>query len=160
MMKYTLFIALIFGMALPVNAQVKMTDYTTSWKKVTDLLEKKNLPESALKEVKNIYAQAKKEKNDAQQLKALVYIGSLMEENTEDANIKYIQQLETEIKTAKQPTRSLLHSMIGSAYWKYLQENRWNLYDRTETAEKGKDIKTWTRGRPACRDHQKLPEIT
>ena len=41
-------------------------------------------------------------------------MGSLMEENTEDANIKYIQQLETEIKTAKQPTQSLLHSMTGS----------------------------------------------
>ena len=34
--------------------------------------------------------------------------------------------------------------MTGSAYWKYLQENRWNLYDRTQTAEKEKDIKTWT----------------
>lgn len=143
-MRYTFFIALFWWMALPVNAQVKMSDYTASWKKVNDLLGKKYLPESALKEVEKIYVQAKKEKNDAQQLKALVYMGKLMEENTEDAQIKYIQQLEKEIKTAKQPVRSLLHSMIGSAYWEYLQENRWNLYNRTQTAEKGKDIETWT----------------
>src|SRR5260221_13829967 len=53
------------------------------WKTVEDFI-KKNLPKSALTEVKKIYSLAKKEKQDAQVIKALVYMTSLQQENRED----------------------------------------------------------------------------
>ncbi|MGL6266672.1 MAG: alpha-2-macroglobulin family protein, partial [Chitinophagaceae bacterium] len=144
MIKHTFLSSLFCWLAFAINAQVKMNDYTESWKKVSNLMEKKFLPESALKEVQSIYAQAKKEKNDVQQIKALVYMGQLMETTQEDARLKYIQLLDQEIKIVKQPALSLLYSMRASAYWGYLQEHRWELYQRTQIQRKGSDIKTWT----------------
>jgi len=55
-----------------IYSQAPVKTYETEWKKV-EALAKKNLPKSAFTEVKKIYELAKKENQDAQVIKALIY---------------------------------------------------------------------------------------
>ncbi len=119
-------------------------DYIINWKKVEDL-EKKGLTASAKKEVTTIYKLAQKDNNDAQQVKACMYLikyRSAVEEDSRENNIFYVDTL---IAGAKAPAKNILQSMQAEMFWQYLQNNRWKLYDRTKlTEEKSKDISTWS----------------
>lgn len=118
--------------------------YSAEWKKVTDLVNK-SLPKSALTEVKKIYAKAKAEKQEAQVIKSLVFMLQLQDQTREDNIQKSIKELEAELTTAREPSASIMKSLIADLYWKYLQQNRWNLYNRTNTTNFVKeDIATWT----------------
>jgi hypothetical protein len=76
----------------PLMAQ-KNSFYEMAWKKVDEHI-KKGLPKSAMEEVDRIYAQAKKEKIDVQQVKALVYKGRLVGQVEEDNWYKNVQAFE------------------------------------------------------------------
>ncbi len=76
---------------------------------------------------------AKKEKQDAQVIKALVYMTGLQSENREDNEIFSIAEIEKEIATAKEPVSSILKSLLAEMYWNYYQQHRWKLYNRTKT---------------------------
>ena len=144
-MKHLVAAALITLMVSTLHAQKKTMDkYSTAWKEVETLAGKKNLPESALRETQKIYGWAKKEKNEPQELKALVYMQRLSRTNTEEGDDSGILMLEKELSAATGNKKSLLHSILASAYWQYLQENRWSLYNRSQTSERSGDIRTWT----------------
>ena len=113
---------LLFSMSL--FAQNKF-NYSAAWKKVDELFNKKGLTESALKEVTAIYDAAKKEKNNGQLLKAVLFRLSLQQEREEDATEKAIKELEKEISTAAEPLRSVLTNYAAEAYWIYFQQHRW-----------------------------------
>lgn len=133
---------LLFSMSL--FAQNKF-NYTAAWKKVEDLIEKKGLTESALKEVKLIYEAAKKEKNNGQLLKSVLFRLSLQQQKEENADEKAILEVEKEISTAAEPLKSVLTNYAAEAYWQYFQNNRWKFYQRTNTTGFDKnDISTWT----------------
>ena len=66
------------------QAFAQKTDYAAAWKKIDDLVEKEGKPQSALTEVKKIYSAAKTEKNDAQYIKALVYMAMLQDATLEN----------------------------------------------------------------------------
>lgn len=129
------------------KSQTKMNTYDSAWKKVDELIQKKGLVKSALVEVEKIYARAKKEKNEPQLVKALLYKLSLpvtasTGENDETLPIKNI---ENEIQSATQPAKQILQSVAAEMYWNYFQRNRWKFYDRTNTTNFNKeDIATWT----------------
>src|SRR6476661_3242905 len=91
-------------------------NYDREWKKVDSLVIKKGLTQSGLAVVDNIYAAAKKEKNDAQVIKALLYKLALQNEKQEDGEIKSIKQLENEIASSTQPSRSILISILAGTY--------------------------------------------
>src|SRR5688572_16529624 len=131
----TLFLSSIICVLLNMdaNSQQPTRTYSAEWKKVTDLVAKR-LPQSALQEVKKIYALAKKENQDAQVIKALVYMDDLQSENREGNDVLSIKELEKEIATSKEPAASILNSMLASKYWRYYNQHRWNMYDRTRTA--------------------------
>lgn len=134
----------IFLFSMSLFAQNKF-NYTAAWKKVEDLIEKKGLTESALKEVKLIYAAAKKEKNNGQLLKAVLFRLSLQQQKEEDADEKAIKEVEKEISTSAEPLKSVLTNYAAEAYWQYFQNNRWKFYQRTNTTGFSKDdISTWT----------------
>jgi len=125
------------------NSQQPIKNYEKEWKKVEGFVQK-GLPKSALTEVKKIYALAKKEKQDAQVIKSLVYMTGLQSENREDNEIFSIAEIEKEINVSKEPVASLLKSLLAGMYWNYYQQYRWQLYDRTTTAKFSKtDIATW-----------------
>src|ERR1044072_7285194 len=63
------------------------------WKQVNGFV-KKEVPKSALAQVKKIYLLAKKDKQDAQVIKSLIYMIGLQTETREDNQTKAIADLE------------------------------------------------------------------
>src|SRR4051812_37460921 len=127
------------------NAQQKPDNYESSWRKIDSLVNKSGLIKTALKEVNSIYAAAKKQNNDVQVIKALIYRLALNDQLSEEGKYENIDLLEKEILTAKEPARSILSSIAAGSYWHYLQLNRWQLYDRTSTSgSKKPDPATWS----------------
>jgi hypothetical protein len=138
------FALLLTGLCIiPAIAQDGTMDYAREWKKV-EAFAKKNLPRSALAEVTKIYALAKKDQQDAQVIKALIYISGLQSINRENNELFSIQDIEKEINTARQPAVSILKSILAEIYWSYYKQHQWQLYDRTKTVNyKFYDIDTW-----------------
>ena len=139
-------ILFIFSFFSVVTMQAQNSNkYDSLWKKVDDLSGKKGLTRSALAEVEKIYALAKKERQDAQMIKALVYEIQLDEQVTEDAQAKSIRRLDKEIGTAAGPVKSILTSLLAERYYSYFQQHRYQLYNRTQTTGFQKDdIATWS----------------
>src|SRR5687768_7981552 len=134
---------LVFLFTTPHAQTIK--NYDAQWKVVEDLVRNKKLPRSAVVEVKKIYALAKKENQQAQQVKALVYLIGLQEQTREQNDLRAIQELDQEMAAAEEPLRSLLASLQAGLYLQYLQQHRYQLYSRTNTTQfKKEDIATWT----------------
>src|ERR1035437_2813989 len=149
------FIMLSFFCSSILYAQKAKDDYTTQWKKIDDLISK-GLTKSALTEVDKIYNTAKKNSNDPQIIKALLFKITLKQNIEEDASAKSIDTLEREISSSKEPARSILESITAQMYWNYFQQNRYKLYQRTNTVNfNKKDIATWT----ADDLHKKIGEL-
>ena len=139
-----------------ISAQSPLKNYEKEWKLVDDLINKKNLPKSALTEVKKIYSLAKKGKQDAQVIKATVYMMGLQQELREENETLGIKEIEKEIASNKEPVISILNSLLAEIYWNYFQNYRWRLYERTETRQfKKDDISTWSAGD----FHKKISEL-
>jgi hypothetical protein len=145
MMKTTATIILFIVSFFVLQAQAPRTDYEKRWKKIDSLVDKKGLMASALQEVKEIYAIAKKEKNDPELLKALLYKMKLQDDHLETGAKTNVDELQKEIKTASEPAKSILQSLLAETFWNYVQQNRWKLYDRTKIVnEKSDDFETWS----------------
>jgi uncharacterized protein YfaS (alpha-2-macroglobulin family) len=134
----------LFAAASIVTTMAQTRDYKNNWKKVEDF-EKKGLTRSAKEEVMIIYELAVKEKQDAQQIKAAMFLikyRNMVEEDSRENNIFYVDTL---IAKAVSPAKNILQSMHAEMFWQYLQNNRWKFRDRTKLAEeKSKDITTWS----------------
>ena len=147
---------------LITSGQYPIKNYEKEWKKVEDFVEK-GLPKSALEQVKKIYTLAKTEKQDAQLIKALLYMTGLQSENREDNQLFSLAEIEKEIagnqttgQTVKEPVTSLLKSLLADMYYNYYQQNRWKLYNLTQTKQFIKtDIATWD----AEDFHKKIGEL-
>ena len=140
---------------LGLFSQEPIKNYEKEWKAVEAFVEK-GLPKSALTEVKKIYSLAKKEKQQAQVIKSLVYMIGLQNETREDNKIFSIEEVEKEIKISKEPVTSILNSLEAEMYWNYFQQNRWKFYNRTKTVDFVKtDIATWD----AEDFHKKIGEL-
>jgi hypothetical protein len=140
---------------MEANSQNPIKNYTTEWKKVEGFIQK-GLPKSALTEVKKIYALAKKDKQDAQVIKALINISTLQTQTREENEVFSVAEIENEIKVSKEPVVSILKSLLADVYWNYFQQNRWRLYNRTKTEKFNKtDIATWD----AEDFHKKVTEL-
>jgi hypothetical protein len=130
-------------LTMHTNAQNIIKTYDTQWK-IIETYQTKGLPKSALEEVKKIYELAKKEKQDAQVIKAAVYMINLQTENQEDNAIAAIRDFEKEVAAATEPAKSILTSLLASQYHQYYQNIRWQLYNRTATTGYTKeDVSTW-----------------
>src|ERR1035437_4669761 len=142
--KYSLLFAFILLFSfLQTNLFAQANDYTKQWKQVDELI-KKGLTKSALEETVKIYETVKKDNNDPQIIKALLFRVTLSRNLQEDANVKSIALVEKEIQSSKQPARSILNSILAEMYWNFLQQNRYKLYNRTKTIDfKKDDILTW-----------------
>ena len=139
-----LFLLISSFLTLSVLVAQNKNEYKSNWKKVDSLITKRGLSESALAAVNKIYALAKKDKNDPQVIKALLYRMNLQQMKEEDAIQKNIADIEKELTTASEPSNAILNSMAAESYWNYFQQHRWQLYDRTQTVNyKKEDIASW-----------------
>lgn len=142
LLKKNLFAIFFFSFVFTAAAQ---RTYTQAWKRIDSLIEKAGLTKTALKEVNAIYSSAKKEGNSVQSIKALVYRMQLIDQLSDSGRYENIAMIEKEIRAAREPSKSILHSIAGGMYWSYLQMNRWQLYQRSTTkGYDSKDISTWS----------------
>ena len=118
------------------------TNYEAKWKEVDDLLNNRGLVKTAIAEIQKIYDLAIKEKQEPQQIKALIYLSTLEEDLDEEGETKGIIQLENELKNTKAPVTQILHSILAGKYNNYFQQNRWRLYDRTATKNSDDSLKS------------------
>lgn len=140
---YYLIITIIISLTMHTYGQGPIKHYNAEWKKVDELIGK-GLSKDALEQVKKIYGLAKKEKQDAQLIKAAVFMTQLQTENRENNAIASIKEMEQEVAAGTGPARSILTSLVASEYYAYYQTVRWQLYDRTATVTFDKtDIATW-----------------
>ncbi|HEY4966787.1 MAG TPA: alpha-2-macroglobulin family protein, partial [Puia sp.] len=118
--------------------------YDNEWKLIDSLLHKKNLPKSALVEVNKVYAAAKKEQNEAQWVRAIIYRNYV--NKTEDRNInQVVAEWEQEISAAPPRVSALLKSVEAEGLFQYMQENLYQYQFRTTiVADTSSDISTWT----------------
>ncbi len=100
------------------------------WKSVDSLLNLSQ-PKSALAIVEKIYAQSRKEQNDPQFLKAMLYRIRLNSDFQEDFIIQTLRNLQNEMRVAAEPAASVLHSIIAEVYWKYYQNNEFRFRNRS-----------------------------
>ena len=126
------------------NAQSSKDSYDSLWEKVANL-EKDELTKSALKQVNIISAKARKEKNSAQVIKALLFTSKYALVVEEDAQLNIIDAFRLEIKNAESPTKNILESYLANLYLQYFQQNRYKFYNRTKTESKvdSTDFRTW-----------------
>ena len=147
MKKYFIVIAitsLLFATLLV--AQKSTTPIASRWLKVDQLAEKQ-LPESALKEVETILAQAQKEKNSVEVIKAMIYKMCFTLEKNPDKAPSLIKDFEGFTEKSTDPAeKALLHSMTADLYAQYYQKDQWNINKRTVvTGFVPDDIKEWTK---------------
>ncbi|MBL7747480.1 MAG: alpha-2-macroglobulin, partial [Chitinophagaceae bacterium] len=148
-------IALLLACHTATHSQLTQKKYEQEWKRV-ETLAKKNRPGSAYKEAQNIYELAKKEQQDVQAVKALVYMSGLLSENREQNKLFSIREIEKELINSPEPIRSILKSLLAEVYWGYFQEIRWKLYSRSKTENyKSYDPDTWN----ADDFHHKIGEL-
>lgn len=148
-------LAIMLLIATNAESQMPIKSYEAAWEKV-EALRNKNLSASALTEVKKIYTQAKTDKQDAQIIKCLIYFNWLQNDTREDNEQRSINETEKEIADKTGVTKALLYGLLASQYRSYFENNRWRIYQRTETKDfKKDDIATW-----ALNDfHEKITEL-
>lgn len=143
-MKHLVTILTIILFSQMAQAQKNNTTFEILWKQV-EKLENEALTKSALKVVISISEKAKKEKNSAQVVKALLYSSKYAMTLEEDAQLKIINDFKVEIEKAEFPTKNVLENYLAGLFWQYFQQNRYQFYNRTKTDVKvdSTDFRTW-----------------
>jgi len=140
-MKNYITILMLICFASFSNAQ---NDFDSQWEKVAKL-EKEGLTKSASEIVENIYNEALKQENEAQKIRALLYKSKYMLTLKEEAQLNIVNLFKSEIEKSDIITKHLLENMLATMYWQYFQQNRYQFYNRTKTAQKVDDVdfRTW-----------------
>ncbi len=137
-------ITILLTTMLPAAGQDGHPPYGIWWKTVDSLSAGKGLTRSALAEVQRIYTTAKKEKNEAQLIRSLVY-ESYLEQNITEADSTDFLRWQHEAAAATQPAKSILLSIRAERLYDYYQQRRWEIAAQSPTAGfLQKDPATWS----------------
>ncbi len=119
-------------------------DYDKAWKEIEEL-DKEGLPKSALERVTVLLEKARSEEEYAHFIKALIYRGKYESQLEEEGLANAIFKMQEEMENAEYPVKPILQSMLAEMYTKYLDQNRWQFQNRTQTVDfKNDDIRTWS----------------
>ncbi|WP_229248031.1 alpha-2-macroglobulin family protein [Dyadobacter sandarakinus] len=128
---------------MKTHGQVPSKTYANEWKAVENALQK-GLPATAHEEVRKIYNLAKKEKQQAELIKAVVYMINLQDDTRENNEVLSAQELKKEISEHSGAAKAVLQSLLARFYTSYFEQVRWQLYERTTVqAAKSDDMTTW-----------------
>ncbi len=138
----TIFMIVLF--AQTIHSQKPNNSYDSLWKSV-EQFENQSLTKSAFKTVSGIISKAKKDKNNPQLVKALIYASKYALILEEDAQLHIINNFKSEIKKAEFPTKNILESYLASMYYQYFNQNQYQFLNRTKTETKvdNVDFRTW-----------------
>ncbi|HPT44244.1 MAG TPA: MG2 domain-containing protein, partial [Paludibacteraceae bacterium] len=105
------------------------------------------MPESALTELEAILAQAKKEKNSPQIIKATVYKMRFLLEKNPDEAVGLIKTFEASANECRDSVdKAVMHTMIAELYYKFYESDQYKINQRTEIeGVVPTDIKEWTK---------------
>lgn len=119
--------------------------YSEAFKEADKLLNQNNLPKSALEKINEIWKTASDEKNEPEQIKALIYWSNAtarVSESTKDTLLPVWLQ---NIEQASGAHKAVLQSVLAEMIWNYLEGNRWLIHGRTTTeAFEKSDMATWS----------------
>jgi uncharacterized protein YfaS (alpha-2-macroglobulin family) len=140
-MKNYISLLMIICFASFSNAQ---NNFDSQWKDVAKF-EKEDLTKSASEVVDAIFKTAKEKGNTQQRIKALLYKSKYMLILEEEAQLNIIELFISEIELSENlVTKHLFENMLATMYWQYFQQNRYQFYKRSKTAEKvSDDFRTW-----------------
>lgn len=111
--------------------QSKETNYTAAYKIIDSLILKERLTKTALDKVDQLYKKAVAEKQEAAQIKALVYKADLENEITEEGFNNTLSIFKGALKKAQSPVmQAVLHTLIAKKYIYYYQTQKWILLSR------------------------------
>lgn len=131
------------AVADPAVYLIKGNSYEQEWARV-DSFASKALWKSALDLTNQIYDRAKKENNSPQVVKAILHRLKFEDRFVEGSADRAIYAIRDELKTAKYPLKPVLHHILGNLYWQYYQNNRWTIYQRSQTVKFTNDsVNTW-----------------
>lgn len=143
-----LFISLFVFLSEKSKATLKEEDikkgYDEMWGKVNKNLDN-GKPKSAISDIEKIYEKAKKEKNNAQYIKAVIYQMRYLYEVEEDELLKMHNKLKEEIEKAEFPVKNILNSMLGEVYWNFYRNNFFKSTNSDFQSEQSDDIRLWTK---------------
>lgn len=97
-----------------------------------------------------IYAQAKKENNAENKIKALIFKSKIAVQTSDDENIVTQTQKNflDEITQANGIEKTVLQSLLAELYFNYYQENQYRIKNRTDLiSEDNTDFRTWDTSR-------------
>lgn len=113
------------------------------WKKVDSLMNQ-GLPKSALELVNTRLAEAEKQGDMPEYLKASIYQLRLRSDFEENFIENYISETEKLLPSKPEPARQVLHSMVAELYWQYYRLNRYRILDQTVVqGNASADMATW-----------------
>lgn len=107
--------------------------YEQLWEQARQLNEKQ-LPQSALQLINQLYDKALAEGNHQQMMRALIFSFSLRQ-SFEDGVLKNaIAQTQRLAEKSASPVKEIAHSLLAEMYWFHYQANRHRVLDRAATA--------------------------
>jgi Bacterial Alpha-2-macroglobulin MG10 domain/Alpha-2-macroglobulin family/MG2 domain len=127
------------------RSQTSPAGYSAQWQTVDSLVTQKGLTKSALAIVNRLYATARREKNQPQAIKALVYRLHLEEKTSDVGLVGSIRELESAVDSSSQPARSVLQNILAGLYQRYLFANYSSFSGRTSVSHAtNADFTTWS----------------
>lgn len=138
-----LLITLVF-ISIQSFSQIPGYDYNSHWEKA-DSSVKKGLTSTAYNLINQVYKEAKKENNQPQIIKSLLYKNVLAGQFLENSLEKMIDTFSTEMQSSSGVEKSILQSITAQMYQRYFNVNRYKIYRITQTENfQKKDIATWS----------------
>ena len=111
--------------------QSKETTYTATYKIIDSLILKEQLTKTAIDKVDQLYKKAVAEKQEAEQIKALVYKADLENEITEQGFNNTLSIFKGALKKSSSPVmQAVLHTIIAKKYNDYYAKHKWTLLNR------------------------------
>lgn len=137
-------VILIFVLSSSLLSFSQEKEYKKLWDFV-ERLEIQMLPKSASKIVDSIYIRAKKDRNEAQIIKSLLFKSKFIVSTEEEAQISVIKNLKEAINANSGVTKSILQNILAKTYYDYYERNRYRFYSRTQSKEVSDpdDFRTW-----------------
>ncbi|TXK48915.1 hypothetical protein FVR03_07500 [Pontibacter qinzhouensis] len=108
-----------------------------------DSLANEGLPKSALAEVEKLDQLARRQKNVPQQVRATIYRITFMSYLEEEALEKIVAQLKTDVAAAAFPVKPVLQSLLADMYWRYYQQNRYRISERSKLETPDANFTNW-----------------
>ena len=111
--------------------QSKESTYTAAYKIIDSLILKERLTKTAIDKIDQLYKKAVTEKQEAEQIKALVYKADLENEITEEGFNNTITIFKVALKKSSSSVmQSVIHTIIAKKYNDYYTKQKWTLLSR------------------------------